>query len=402
MNFDFIGLLERLVEKNLSYDNKSKQKNCFIVIGNESADLDSIIGSLGYAYLNQRLGGTSDDIYLPVIQIPRQDLSLRPECEFVFRECGINTQNFVFIEDFQAQSDSLTANYNVRIVMVDHNKLLPSWERFTDRVDVILDHHQDEGLYLRAQPRWIEPVGSASSLVVLTCRGRWKAEYDENDEETRLWDKKVAKLLLAPILIDTVLLDFSKGRTTSKDQEAANFLLNILQPDNNWNQLIKEYYNSIQEGRYSVFHLQTSDLLRKDYKEWSSVGDFHLGMSSVTWYLDAWIERDCGLDTWIKHLRTYAEKKQLDLFIVMTTYHHPEGFQRELVVYPIADALKNGEFISKLLNSDLNLEDYSSQHVLPGKLGGIFLYQQKNLKWSRKQVYPFLKSVLQSMPVVKP
>ncbi|CAG8518459.1 3320_t:CDS:2 [Ambispora leptoticha] len=379
---DFLGLLERVTRN--SDSNSNFKPKIFIVIGNESADLDSIIASIAYAFLSQRYNPESG-IFLPVIQISKDELNLRPECVYVFRRSEVDSDRFIYKEDFEAVSEELMKNHELRVVLVDHNQLVHPWDKFATCVDAILDHHQDEGLYMTASPRWIESVGSACSLVTLFFHETWVTD------QVNEYDRKLANLLLAPILVDTVCLDVSKGRTTEKDQEAANFLLNILQhPDHNT--FIIEYYENIQKTRKNIFHLSTYDLLRKDYKE-LIIGDVRIGISSVSLSVQDWIERD-KIHTLIAELASYASKKALDLLIVMTTHTHPQhGFQRDLVAYPIANFLKSQEFILKM-ESDLELETLNIDS--DDEIKDCRFYRQKNKSWSRKQVYPFFKNLIES------
>ncbi|CAG8465409.1 2335_t:CDS:2 [Ambispora gerdemannii] len=386
---DFLTLLEKVTENSSS--NPGFKTKISIVIGNESA------ASIAYAFLSQQYNpekaflsqqyNPEKGIFLPVLQIPKDELTLRPECEYVFRRHEMDSDRFIYKEDLEVVLEGLMKNNELHIVLVDHNKLVPPWDKFANCVDAILDHHEDEGLYLTASPRWIEPVGSACSLVVLSFPEVWAADQLNGH------GRKLANLLLAPILIDTVCLDVSKGRTTEKDQKAANFLLNTLQISDH-NAFIAEYYNEIQKARRNISHLSTHDLLRKDYKEWV-IGDVRIGISSVSLSVQAWLKRD-QISTSINELASYASERKLDLLIVMTTHTHPQhGFQRDLVVYPFADLLKSQEFISKMEKSDLGLETL----IIDPENEDCRFYRQKNISWSRKQVYPFFRNLIESINV---
>ncbi|XP_050677061.1 exopolyphosphatase PRUNE1, partial [Leptidea sinapis] len=93
---------------------KSKNfDNLTLVIGNESCDLDSAVSSLVYATFlhwqhqimkckvctrNKRDNATyKDDLFLPVLDVPRNDYNLKTEVVFSFKEFGISESNLLFM-----------------------------------------------------------------------------------------------------------------------------------------------------------------------------------------------------------------------------------------------------------------------------------------------------------------
>ncbi|GES96997.1 DHH family phosphoesterase [Rhizophagus clarus] len=322
---EFVKIFSLLINENVNEAIATQQqKKIYFVLGNESADLDSIISSIAYAYLSQQLISSDElkssatsfsSIYLPIIQIPKSDFSLRPECSYVFSESKFSESDIsqlLFLDDILPHLDKLSSNYDVNLILVDHNKLISPWsEKFNDKIDTILDHHQDEGLYLNIKSRQIESVGSATSLVVLHFKDDWVKKTFQDDS-------KLSKLLLAPILIDTVLLDVSKGRTSNKDKEAVQFLLDILNiPKSDQEFFTSNYYKAIQSAKLNISHLSNIDLLRKDYKEWN-LNNFKIGISSIPWFIDGWIQReDKNIDKLIDSFKYFKNERKLDIFIII-------------------------------------------------------------------------------------
>lgn len=86
--------------------------NLTIVIGNESCDLDSAVSALVYATFlhwqhqkmkcnvctrNKRDESTyKDDIFVCLLDVDRQELPLKTEVAFCFKECGIKDIFLVF------------------------------------------------------------------------------------------------------------------------------------------------------------------------------------------------------------------------------------------------------------------------------------------------------------------
>ena len=109
--------------------------------------------------------------------------------------------------------------------MVDHPKLSSAWQPydvFEKRVEVVIDHHADDGAHKDAKIRILRgpgngAIGSAASVVV--------DEFKESEEMKQL-PEPLADLALAAILIDTDnLRPAPKGKATEVDLNAAQLLL---------------------------------------------------------------------------------------------------------------------------------------------------------------------------------
>ncbi|CAB4494319.1 DHH phosphoesterase [Rhizophagus irregularis] len=401
--FEFVKKFSLLINKlNNEVIVTQQRKKLYFVLGNESADLDSIISSIAYACLSQQLispdelnslSTSSFPIYFPIIQIPKSDFSLRPECSYVFSECEFTESDIsqlLFLDDILPHLDKLSSNYDVNLILVDHNKLISPWsEKFNDKIDTILDHHQDERLYLNIKCRQIEFVGSATSLVVLHFKDVWKKKISRDDF-------RLAKLLLAPILVDTILLDVSKERTSNKDKEAVQFLLDILNiPKSDQDFYTSNYFNAIQSAKFNISHLSNIDLLRKDYKEWN-LNNFNIGISSVNWSLEGWIQReDDNIDKLIDSFKYFKDEKKLDIFIIMLAYNHKnKGFQREFGFLSNKNKFIYEEFLQQL-------EVKLSLKPLFSNMDYIRFYHQESINYSRKQIYISIKDLLQQYPINK-
>ncbi|KAI9197409.1 uncharacterized protein BJ171DRAFT_520207 [Polychytrium aggregatum] len=396
-----------------------------LVLGNEAADLDSLVSSLSYAYLLHhkhqhsaglpltplapRTASVLDPLYVPVVNIPRQDFSLRTDCVYALKHAlgSVSASSTALVDDLTFLSDlgldALERNHDLELVLTDHNRISPQLEKYSKYVTGIIDHHFDDGLYPSASPRTIELVGSATSLVVR----EWRSYASSLDSEPI--DPALAELLLCPILLDTINLDPKFGRVTPVDQQAAESLLQIIggaKPGTDLQAYASTIFGGLQAAKFSVSDLSSWDLLRKDYKEWVMEG-FRVGISSVTWYLEGpggWIERD-GLESVARSLEAFGEDRQLDLLVVMAAFDHASdfadsqqadrGFNRELAVHvPAGQRLSSTSVQSRLFgvlegSSALGLEPSQHERVLSMRL-----YSRMDAKYSRKQFQPLLNDML--------
>ncbi|KAI1327497.1 exopolyphosphatase-like protein [Xylariaceae sp. FL0255] len=315
------------------------------VVGNESADLDSLCSALLLAYFHtytppaaaatkaeDRTSTTATGIpstgtgslHIPLCHLRRADLALRPEFAALLQDAGVNSGDvFTFEDIFSSSSPSLqqggSDDKNVRIntesshlptalinpddtrwLLVDHNVMTGVLGRvFGHRVVGCVDHHADEHVISPdAEIRIIEKSGSCASLVLDRCREAWDAAATtaeakekggkERGGELKEIDAQLARLALGPILIDTGnLLDGTK--TTAYDTRAVELAEGKIKAvDTGYER--DGFFDRIAALKDDLDGMGFRDVLRKDYKEWSAGnGDaasgksrLHLGTCSVS------------------------------------------------------------------------------------------------------------------------
>lgn len=236
------------------------------VVGNESADLDSCASSILGAYcytvalqLNKapRLPSSypsfKPEIVIPLINIHREDLNLRPDITFLLSTVGYSIHSVAFLDDFSAKIDksssSTLPSYNstdAYAVLVDHNKLDgPTRQLFkADRVVGILDHHADEGAYKEANPRIIVKTGSCMSVLATYWRNQFglgkgeSVSFSQEDKSGALSSLltgsdavKFSILGLGPIVSDTSGLT---NKVDNEDKEAFAFYSKIIEENSEY------------------------------------------------------------------------------------------------------------------------------------------------------------------------
>ncbi|KAJ2071341.1 Exopolyphosphatase, partial [Coemansia sp. S155-1] len=280
-----------------------------LVLGNESADLDSIVSSISLAYA---LSQTTSHPVIPIINTDRQDMVLRPECSLLLENTVSDPSILTFIDDI----DLTHLTKSLDVWLVDHNAPASRQQFLEPFVRGIVDHHIDEGKCLGAE-RQIETVASCATLVAERLRRLGEVGPD------------LAKLLIAPILVDSSNLNPAACRATPADiacvqwlsslvnwkseQSLASNALDVNGPD--------ALYSTLDSLKGQVSHLSSYDLLRKDYKQWQVTDatgkPWTIGISSISFPLKKWIKRDTLQDI-EQAIRHWIDKQQLDLAIVMT------------------------------------------------------------------------------------
>ena len=340
------------------------------VLGSEASDLDSMVSSVMYAYYISKARYEAGHLFLPVFNILRNDFRLRTEAVYLFNDVGARQENLLFIDEIDLEK--VHSKGKLSLILIDHNRLAASQKKYSQVVEEIIDHHEDEGLYPWCK-KTIEPVGSAATLV---------AEKILKVEDN-LIDANTGKLLLGAILLDTVNLDSGAERVTPKDESIARRLLKLTCADQN------ELFKILQFEKFNVSTLGTVDLLRKDYREWQ-MGTVKCGISSVLLPLKQWIEKDPNI---VEKFSNYAKSRDLKVLLAMNAYNDPD-FHRQLAVYSPEKDLRE-KVLAFLKESDLGLENLD-----PGKIKDadtIAFFTQGNLAKSRKKLQPILNDFFTRM-----
>ncbi|KAL9594690.1 MAG: hypothetical protein Q9219_006890 [cf. Caloplaca sp. 3 TL-2023] len=422
------------VKKNLATAVATSQK-VTLVVGNESADLDSLTSSILYAYIRSlhppRNAFTA--LYVPLLNIPSADISLRPEFEALFHHANINRSHLITLDDLPTGHERSLTPENTRWVLVDHNKLQGTLgQRYGNRLCGVIDHHEDESAVPQStdpEPRVVEKCGSCTSLVIRTLKSSWEATNDSsslssgaghaqdsdsmmNDAAvTRTWDAQIAKMALASVLIDTANLT-AKGKVEQADREAVAYLeakINLSPRDAaQWNR--DKFYKDINEAKRNIDGLNLNDILRKDYKQWEENG-LKLGISSVVKPLDFLAEKAIGNDSednedqFVTTIGDFMADRNLTVFAIMTTSTSSAGdFRRELYIQALSAGHAAASTFWKQAAEELQLEDHTIP-ALSGKPGAMQpssegpwrkIWLQNDVSKSRKQVAPLLRQAIMS------
>lgn len=382
------------------------------VVGNESADLDSIACALVYGYVQtaSRRNHSEQDIVIPVTNIPAADLSLRPELTALLAHADVKPEHLITLDDVR---DAELEAEHTSWTLVDHNVLNGMLAKsFARQVTGVIDHHDDENkIPKNASPRLIEKSGSCSSLVATHCRPVWDeitsrassigAAIAQDDGRllddaayTSTWTAHVAKLAIGAILIDTINMT-DEHKVTEHDRKALRYLeaLVNIAPRIGKDYDRDSYYNELDTAKTDVDSLNVRDLLRKDYKEWAQ-DELKLGTAVVVKPLSYVRSRS---DDWEKDISSFVEERSIDVMAITTAYSdEQDGFHRELALFAAKSdaAVQIAEAFVKSSSEELQLKDLDLS-LSDKNFGYAHAWTQHNLAASRKQSAPLLRKAMQ-------
>lgn len=368
-------------------------------------------------------------IYVPITNIPKSDIQLRPEFLELFKHANIESRHLLTLDDLPDISTikSSLPPENTKWILVDHNALQGQLGKiYADRVAGVIDHHDEEGKVPKEtgdEPRVVEKSGSCTSLVADYVRPSWDLlssqgmssgaahgqgdSLSDDDAVVKVWDAEAAQLGLASILIDTANLQ-DKSKTTDHDKTAVEYLearvLSCPKLAASFNR--DRFYGVIDAAKKEIGGLQLQDILRKDYKLWDDKG-LKLGISSVVKNIDflrkkAEDEADTQSpdEAFLNALRRFAQERNLDLYSVMTTSTSAQGqFQRELLVWAFSEAgTKAANKFAVDARDELQLEKWQGQSGTSYDDEGSGYWRrvwwQRKVQHSRKRVAPLLREAM--------
>ncbi|KAH9854599.1 DHH phosphoesterase [Lenzites betulinus] len=383
-----------------------------VVMGNEAGDLDSIASSTAYAWYASKVKCTRT---VPLAQTPRADLHLRAENLHALALAHLDADTDILcVDDIPPTHPFPSTDF----ALVDHNRLQARFARDNPnaRIVAVVDHHEDEGLYKdTADPRVIAvPTGSCASLVTLL--------FEEHPEAIV---PELATLLLCSILIDTSGLKLG-GKAEAADRRAASFLLPFVPSMKDVTEVseftatavaqegapfLQELNATLQEKKASVAHLNTLDLLRRDFKEYNLTpahapsGEILVGLSSVPIGFKSWLSHHP--DFW-SFTEKFMEERGLTALGILTSFRDSEKVTKsgkakhrreqmyivrgdEKLAHRLFDALEECEELK------LKRKTFSDYGVHKGFSTGIRarVWKQKNLDATRKATAPLVKNIIE-------
>ncbi|KAJ5609425.1 hypothetical protein N7528_009992 [Penicillium herquei] len=323
-----LQFLRKARQIHLQFLSGSLTESPIYVLGNPSADLDSIISAILYSYCaNNRLPSKTPRPHIPLLNLPNipsgPDLyrlrpefvtalwlsttfpALRPDEQFedsAESAGNLLRDHIITVADFAQSLHDLKPprkHIEADTVLVDWNALserLPGGagaegkgslggvlSNVTFHAVGCIDHHVDEHFMPDptklpfSQPIIIQPgPGSCSSLITneMRERGFWAsgsdsipASLDASSGEMA----QAAKLALAAILIDTSNLQ-AEGKVTEVDVRAVEFLRAQVsvggEEGSTWD-MDKFYEKVLWAKQNSLDRLTLSEVLGRDYKEWT-------------------------------------------------------------------------------------------------------------------------------------
>lgn len=205
------------------------------IIGHLKPDTDSVVAAMALEFLYSQKSCFGHDNPQAVVVDP-----LNPETTFLFEKFGIKTPPQITATDIQPE-DTVT--------LVDHNE---TSQRLTglneDQITEIIDHHKANLNFNKPIFLTFKPWGSSASIVYFMMKKNQLTP-----------DKKLASLMLAAILSDTV--GFKSATCTPKDKKLGQELAKIAEIED-----LAAFTLEIFKAKSDISSLSDTEIVKNDYK----------------------------------------------------------------------------------------------------------------------------------------
>jgi exopolyphosphatase len=364
-------------------------------------DLDSLCSAVIFAYLRTQSSPTNS-LYIPLSNLPRADLDLRPELIPVLSSANLKPSDLLTLSDLpplQKIASNLPSE-NTRWILVDHNAMRGEVGNiYGKRLSGCIDHHVEENAVpgnCGEEPRIVKKCGSCTTLVVEYCKDAWNGLAKDDHKEAEGWNRELARMALGPILIDTSNLG-NKAESTPADTDAIEYLESWIKSEPGSKYDRDEYYNIISEAKQNVDDLSLPDILRKDYKQYGEEGSLVLGIASAVRGMKFLIDKAGSKEKFVEVLKGFAKERDLSILSLMTKTNNASGeFVRELLVWTSGE---NGFRAAKNFEADstepLGLKKWENGSLdIDAKEQWLRCWWQERVENSRKQVAPLLRTAI--------
>ena len=354
------------------------------IICNESADLDSICSATVLAFHLTQYMKIS---HIPIIACNREDLILRTEALYAFKQMGLNLAKLLYANDVISQENKITT-----VILVDNNFInTPQLSTLELRIRGIIDHRPWEvpkSYYSDAfVSSTMETVGSCATLIA-------EKVFKENPH---FEDNKALSLLRGCILLDTANMSIHSKKVTPKDEiilgEIEARLGKNIQPR-------LKVFSELEAAKEDTSSFDCGMLIKKDMKtiHYPGTALFPIAVSVIP-------EQNClcvltrdDFDTHISQLTDPFNKgfsivillgsgDTYDMLLIGPTFN---GFKTKIV-----DALLNLEDAKmKLIDRKTMCKDNPAldSHLIDRYQVAYLTFQNK--EYSRKKLMPIIKSAV--------
>lgn len=211
------------------------------VIGHLKPDTDSVVAAMALASMYQKVACFNRQNAEAVIAGP-----INPETEFLLNKFGMSAPRIISATDL-ANDD--------QVVLVDHNEADQRLEGLSqNQIVEIIDHHKVNLNFEQPIFLTFKTWGSSNTIVYFMMK--------KNDFVP---DQKIASLMLAAILSDTV--GFKSPTCTAKDKELALELAKVAGIED-----LDAFSLEIFKAKSDVSKLSCEEIVKNDYKVFDFAG----------------------------------------------------------------------------------------------------------------------------------
>ena len=152
---DFLAASKTATQQILAPGEPSDTRKLLLCLGNEAADIDSIVSALVLAVacqhgaLDHAIPGLSREyVAVPVLGIPAEDFALRQDAVYLLDQLSLSGDMLVYLPSLETeQLARLQSDARLALALTDHNKLTRGLAHMAPAVVAVVDHHEDTSVF---------------------------------------------------------------------------------------------------------------------------------------------------------------------------------------------------------------------------------------------------------------
>ena len=348
----------------------AKSMDLQVCMGNVSADMDSIVGSLVLSFL---LTQYEKMLTFPIINCNKEELMFRFETYHLLFSNDLVSDLIYYNE---SEIKLLMKNNKVGVVLFDHNVPDTNQQYLCENVCMIMDHHAD---YKKFQIKdiLIKQCGSCMSLAI-----------NKFESSIKDWDRSLALLTISPILVDSDNFnpELKGGKWSDVDSYAYNILMAFLPGFNNdiYNQQIKKQKHDVKAN----LEIGVDNLLIKDYKNYQITEKYKYG-SSVISIKPKTLIGHFGADLVCAAMRKLMTTKDVNFYVLNCLCVDSHKKKREIICMSRSEKQLN-KFVELLMKYQEEL--FLSK--MDSRLVNCTMFKLKSAAITRKMLEPKFNDIL--------
>lgn len=347
-------------------------KYVYVVRGNESCDLDSVVSSIVYGYTIAKKYGPEEPV-ISVINVPAKEFSIKTELVYHLKTCGVDTDQIIFRSNVDLKK--LHTQNKLKMILVDHHTLTSDDMDLSSSVIEVIDHRPKD-------PEWIweDKVVKVSMNNVGSCATIIAKILIEMNETCVTPD--IAALLLGPILVDTACLIPDAGIATVQDHQVAYQLEKICKVDR------KTIFRNLQAIKNNITRLTPRQVLTKDLKLTCGIPIVGLPILAKDFLKSESAQ---------KAVKLFSIDVEAEIIVIMGLAVNDIEFKRDMAVW----SEKFPKYVNQLVDTlaassdvDLDLEPTFEKEIK----SDFVLLNIGNRRASRKIVLPIIREFARQNP----
>ncbi|CAG2174829.1 unnamed protein product [Oppiella nova] len=343
-----------------------------LVVGNESCDLDSAVSAVGLAFIKHmscKKVESNKRLIIPVLNTTRSELQLKTEVIFWFENSvHLSRDDLICRDEIDWQT---LKTKKVLITLVDHN-VNEEMARIGEIIEIIDHHKYDANHCLVTDPSKVlvdVSVGSCSTLIA--------ERFLKSDLKG---DTQLALMFFGTIILDTINFSESAQKYSEKDKSVVKDLEAIIE-DKTISR--SEWFQQLIDAKNSTNNMSFEQLLLKDKK---LVPNTRIIISSISGKLVSDLDAESNRKL-MRELTANASNRFDAIIILGIDNRIADNLSRDLAIFTTNTTLME-KIISKLESENNGLE-----LSLTKEFNDLRIYNQKNVKASRKQILPLISSL---------